>query len=69
MSTDNGGILAAILWIVTVLLTILAGVISWDMIEPDGFGSFIVFLAIWSVLSSIGHLLAIALTGWIDRML
>ena len=66
--SDSNGTMVALMWIITVVLTILAGIISWNMINPDGFFSFIGFLAVWSALSSLGHLLAIAIAGWIDRL-
>ncbi len=66
--SDSNGTLVALMWIVTVVLTILAGIISWNIINPGGFFSFIGFLTIWGVLSSLGHLLAIAIAGWIDSM-
>ena len=67
-SNNDGGTLVAFMWIVTVVFTILAGIISWNIVDPEGFFSFIGFLTIWGVLSSLGHLLAIAIAGWIDSM-
>jgi hypothetical protein len=69
MSNSNeGGVLVAILWIVTVILTIFAGILSWNWMNPDGFIEFIGFLLVWGVLSSLGHLLAIGLVSWIQKL-
>ncbi|MEE4286030.1 MAG: hypothetical protein V2I31_07770, partial [Mariniphaga sp.] len=66
--SNEGGVLVAILWIVTIVLAILSGVISWNMIEPESFIGFIGFLLVWSVLSSVGHFLAIGLVAWIQKL-
>jgi hypothetical protein len=67
-NSNNGGALVAVMWIVTVILTIFAGIISWNWVDPDGFMELIGFLLIWSVLSSVGHVLAIGLAALIERM-
>lgn len=69
MSNSNeGGVLVAILWIVTIILTIFAGILSWNLVDPDGFIEFIGFLLVWGVLSSVGHFLAIGLVAWIQKL-
>ncbi|MBW6479477.1 MAG: hypothetical protein K0B37_08625 [Bacteroidales bacterium] len=67
-NSNNEGLMVAVLWIVTIVLTIISGIISWNLFDPDGFGEFIGFLIIWGVLSSLSHLLAIAIAGWISRL-
>ncbi len=67
MSESNGA-LVVLMWILSVIFLIIAGILSWSMVNPQGFWGFIGFLTIWSILSSIGHLLAIAIAGWIERL-
>lgn len=64
MSDSNFGEAQAIaMWIVTVALSIVAGIIAWSWIEPDSFGSFIGFLIFWGVFSAIGRFLAMILVA------
>ena len=67
MSESKGG-LVALMWILSVIFVLIAGIVSWDLIDPDGFWGFIIFLAIWSILGSLGHLMAIGIAGWFDRL-
>lgn len=68
-NSNNGGGVVAILWIVTVIFSILAGIISWNWVDPESFGGFIGFLLVWGVLSSVGHFLAIGIAALIERLL
>ena len=64
---NNSGAFVALLWIVTIIISIGSGVLAWNWIEPDSFFSVIGFLILWSVLSKVGHFLAmglVALLGW-----
>ncbi len=62
-SADNSGALVALLWIVTILVSIGSGIMAWNWIEPESFLGAIVFLILWGILSKIGHLLAIGLVA------
>lgn len=69
MSNSNyGEALSAIMWIVFVALSIVAGIIAWNWIEPHSFGGFIGFLLIWGVLSAVGRVLAMGIIALIDRL-
>ncbi len=67
-NSNNGGVVVAILWILTVIFSILAGIISWNWVDPDSFGGLIGFLLIWGVLSSVGHFLAIGIVSIIEHL-
>lgn len=68
MSTNNGGALVTIMWILTIFFSIVAGVISWDWVDPDGIFGLIGFLLVWGILSTVGHFLAIGITTLLGRI-
>jgi len=49
------GTLVLFMWIGTIALSILSGILAWDLIEPDNFLGAIGFLIVWGILSKIGH--------------
>jgi len=67
-SSDNGGALVALLWIVTILISIGSGVMAWSWIEPESFLGAIGFLILWGILSKIGHFLAMGLVALLGGM-
>lgn len=67
-SSDNGGALVALLWIVTILISIGSGVMAWNWIEPESFLGAIGFLILWGILSKIGHFLAMGLVALLGGM-
>lgn len=69
MSDSNyGETFNVLMWIVTVALIIVAGVISWNWVEPHSFGSFVAFLIFWGVFSAVGRFLAMGIVALISRM-
>lgn len=54
----NNGFLYAIMWLLTIGLSILSGIAAWNWIEPAGFFSAVLFIAAWGLLSRIAHFLA-----------
>jgi hypothetical protein len=65
-SDFNGGFLTAILWLGTIAVSIFSGYMAWNWIEPESFGGALIFLAAWSLISYIGHIIVggiIALIG------
>ena len=66
--SQNAGFFVAILWIVTVALSILSGIIAWDWVEPDCFFGFIGFLLVWGLLSKVGHFLAMGIVALLGGM-
>ena len=69
MSISNkGGALAAVYWIVTIVLSVIAVVISWNWVNPDGLFSFIGFLLVCGVLCTVANFLAMGLVAFIDRL-
>lgn len=67
-NSDNGGGVVALLWIVTIGISIGSGVMAWNWIEPDSFLGAIGFLIIWGILSKVGHLLAMGLVALLGGM-
>lgn len=57
-STDNGVVF--LMWLISVGISIAAGIYSWNWIEPESFWGFIGFLIVWGIVSRIGHFLASA---------
>jgi hypothetical protein len=59
--SNNGGTLVFTMWTLTIILTGIAGILSWDWIEPNGLWGFIGFLILWGILSKVAHLISMAL--------
>jgi len=62
-STNNDGVFFAILWIVTITISLLSGIMAWNLIEPENFLGGIGFLILWGLLSKIGHFIAMVIVG------
>ncbi len=68
-SSDNTGALLALLWVITIIISIGSGLIAWNWIEPKSFLGALGFLILWGILSKIGHFIAmgiVALFGGMD---
>jgi len=63
MNSSNGTALVALLWILTIGISIGSGILAWNWIEPDNFWDALVFLIIWGVLSKVGHFIAMAIVA------
>ncbi|AHW62155.1 hypothetical protein SAMN05444285_12350 [Draconibacterium orientale] len=62
MSDDfNTGSVTLFMWLLTIAISIGAGVLTWNWIEPDNFWGFFGFLFAWGILSKIGHLIVFGL--------
>jgi len=67
-NSDNVGAFAALLWIVTILISIGSGVLAWNWIDPESFLGAIGFLIVWGILSKVGHFLAMGLVALLGDM-
>lgn len=67
-SSNNGGALIALLWIVTIAISIGSGIMAWNWIEPENFWGAIGFLILWGILSKVGHYLALGLVALLGGM-
>lgn len=67
-SSDNGGALVALMWIVTIIISIGSGILAWNWIEPESFLGAIGFLIAWGIFSKIGHFLAMGLVALLGGM-
>ncbi len=67
-NSDNGGCLIALMWIVTIAISIGSGIMAWNWIEPDSFLGAIGFLILWGILSKVGHFLAMGLVALLGGM-
>ena len=43
------------LYVISFIICIIAGIISWGLIEPENFGQAVVFLVVWAILTTIGY--------------
>ena len=46
-SNDGTGAFAGVLWVITILISVGAGVLSWNWVEPTSFLGAIGFLILW----------------------
>ena len=61
------GCLGAFLWIGAIALSIVAGILAWNWIEPDSFGSVILFLIAWSFLNYIGSFIVMGILALFSK--
>jgi len=52
--------------IINLILDILAGILAWNIADPDNFAEFIGFLLIWGVFIVISYIISIYIMGFID---
>ncbi|MFI3297016.1 MAG: hypothetical protein R3Y59_05245 [bacterium] len=62
-SEIGGCILPLVMWGMTIFISIYSGIYAWDLINPDGFGSAILFLIAWAIASHIGHFIAMGIVA------
>lgn len=62
-SSDNSGCLVALLWIVTIAISIGSGILAWNWIEPDSFLRAVLFIIVWGIMSKIGHFIAMGIVA------
>lgn len=67
-SSDGGGFLFALIWIITIIISIGSGIMAWNWVEPESFWGAIGFLILWGILSKIGHFLALGMVALIGGM-
>ena len=67
-NSDKGGCLLAVMWIITVAISIVSGIMAWNWIEPESFIGAIGFLILWGLLSTVGHYLAIGIVALFGGM-
>jgi hypothetical protein len=58
-NSDNGGGLIGLIFIITVGIAIGAGILAWNMVEPESFFGAIGFIIVWGFLAKIGHFIAV----------
>lgn len=62
-NSNNNGIVALLIWLITILISILSGIFAWDWIEPESFSGAIGFIILWGIISTIGHYLALGIVA------
>jgi hypothetical protein len=67
-NSNNGGIVVVIIWLITILISILSGVLAWNWIEPESFWGAIGFIVLWGIISTIGHYLALGIVALFGGM-
>lgn len=65
--SDKSGMYILIVWISTILISIISGVLAWNWVEPESFLGAIGFIIIWGVLSTIGRIIAIGIAAIFER--
>ncbi len=59
----NTGALVMFMWLLTLALSILSGIIAWSWVEPDSFFGAIGFLIVWSILIKISHFVSFGIVA------
>lgn len=67
-NTENDGALIALVWIITIFISIGSGIMAWNWIDPSSFLGAIGFLILWGILSKIGHFLAVGIIAVLSEM-
>jgi uncharacterized membrane-anchored protein len=58
---DNGNAIIVPLLLVTVVLSLLSGMLAWNWINPNSFGKGLLFLITWGFFSAISYNVAMAI--------
>lgn len=66
-NSENAGCIMALLWIVTVGISIGSGILAWNWIEPHNFFGAILFIIVWGIMSKIGHFVGIGIVSIFNR--
>lgn len=61
MSDFDDGCVSGILWLITVAISIGAGMLAWNWIEPDNFWRAVVFIIVWGIFTTIGYYISLAI--------
>ena len=67
MKDFNNGTSAAIVWIFTIVVTIISLVLARNIIQPNNFWSLIAFLIVWGLFSGIGYFIALVIVGLFNK--
>ena len=67
-SPDSSGFIFALIWIITIIISIGSGMMAWNWVEPESFWGALGFLILWGILSKIGHFLALGMVALIGGM-
>lgn len=61
--SDNNELGCLMLFVIVARIAafLAPGFLAWDWIEPDSFGSFILFLLVWSILGSVAQLIVLGI--------
>jgi hypothetical protein len=59
----NDGCLVVFLYGGTIVLSVIAGILSWKWVDPDSFWTFVGFLIRWSILSTLAHFIVMGLVS------
>lgn len=43
------------LYILSAIVCIVAGILAWNWMEPEGFGQVLVFLFVWLLFTTLGY--------------
>lgn len=60
MSERNSSRMAIVL---SLIVSVLTGILSWNIVEPESFLGAIGFILLWSAIASIGYFIIFAITA------
>jgi len=49
--------------LINIILDVLAGILAWNIVDPDNFGGAILFLILWTVFAGVSYLISIFIMG------
>lgn len=56
-NNSESQLIMVFLWLLTIGLSLGSGILAWNWVEPDGFITAVLFLAVWGLFSKICHFL------------
>lgn len=63
MNEKYSGSVALIIWLIIASVSVLSGVLAWNIIEPESFIGGIGFIIMWGVFSKAAHFIAFAIAA------
>ena len=57
----NPGVILTLMWVLTIALSIISGILAWNWVEPESFLGALGFIILWGILIRVSHFIVFGL--------
>ena len=68
-NSGEAGCFGIITIILDILIVIGSGFLAWNWVDPDSFGTGLLFVVVWGLLSTVGYFLVMLIVGLISNII